>query len=39
MTPNPAFKRSPNGRTPGPGLSHTVHFRSPGADVLPSVPA
>jgi hypothetical protein len=36
---NPAFKRSPNGRPPGPGWRYTVHFRQPGPGVLPLVPA
>ena len=34
--PNPSLKRSDNGRPPGPGRWHTVHFHRPGPGVLPS---
>ena len=37
--PNPSLKRSANGRPPGPGRWHTVHFHRPGPGVLPSSPA
>ena len=37
--PNPSFKRSANGRPPGPGRRYPVHFRQPGPGVLPSSPA
>ena len=33
--PNPSFKRSANGRPPAPGRRYAVHFRHPGAGVLP----
>jgi hypothetical protein len=39
MKPNPAFKRSPNGRPPGPVWRYAVHFRQSGPGVLPSGPA
>ena len=39
MTPNPSLKRSANGRPPGPGRWHTVHFHRPGPGALPSSPA
>ena len=39
VMPNPSLKRSANGRPPGPGRWHTVHFHRPGPDVLPSSPA
>ncbi len=39
VLPNPSLKRSANGRPPGPGLWHTVHFHSPGPGVLPLSPA
>ena len=37
--PNPSFKRSANGRPPGPVWRYAVHFRQPGPGVLPSSPA
>jgi hypothetical protein len=37
--PNPAFKRSANGRPPRPGVRYAVQFRTPGLGVLPSSPA
>ena len=37
--PNPSFKRSANGRPPAPGRRYAVHFRHPGAGVLPLSPA
>ena len=37
--PNPSLKRSANGRPPAPGRRYAVHFRRPGAGVLPSFPA
>ena len=33
-----SVKRSSNGRPPGPGLRHGVHFLSPSPGVLPSAP-
>ena len=35
LMPNPSFKRSANGRPPAPGWRYAVHFRHPGAGVLP----
>jgi len=32
---NPSLKRSANGRPPGPGLLHAMHFHKPGPVVLP----
>ena len=37
--PNPSFKRSANGRPPGPGWWYAVHFHQPGPGVLPLSPA
>ncbi len=37
--PNPSFKRSTNGRPPGPVWRYAVHFRQSGPGVLPSAPA
>ena len=37
--PNLSFKRSANGRPPAPGRRYAVHFRHPGAGVLPLSPA
>ena len=39
VRPNPSFKRSANGRPPAPGRRYAVHFRHPGAGVLPLSPA
>ena len=39
LMPNPSFKRSANGRPPAPGRRYAVHFRHPGASVLPLSPA
>ena len=39
LRPNPSLKRSANGRPPAPGRWYAVHFRRPGAGVLPSSPA
>jgi uncharacterized membrane protein YkvA (DUF1232 family) len=39
VMPNPSLKRSANGRPPGPGRRHTVHFHRPGPGVLPLSPA
>ena len=39
VRPNPSFKRSANGRPPAPGRRYAVHFRRPGAGVLPLSPA
>ena len=36
---NPSLKRSANGMPPAPGRRYAVHFRHPGAGVLPSSPA
>ena len=36
--PNPSFEARPNGKPPGPGQWHTVHFYWPGPGVSPSVP-
>ena len=36
---NPALKRRPNGRPPGPVWRYAVHFLSPGPGVLPLPPA
>ena len=36
---NPSLKRSANGMPPAPGQRYAVHFRHPGAGVLPSSPA
>ena len=37
--PNPALKRSTNGKPPGPVWRYTVHCRQPGPGVLPLAPA
>ena len=37
--PNPSFKRSANGRPPGPAGRYAVHFLPAGPGVLPSSPA
>ena len=37
--PNPSFNRTRYGRAPWPGRRYAVHFRRPGAGVLPSAPA
>ena len=37
--PNPSFKRSANGRPPGPVWRYAVHFRQSGPGVLPLAPA
>ena len=39
VRPNTSFKRSANGRPPGPGRWYAVHFHRPGPGVLPSSPA
>ena len=39
LMPNPSLKRSANGRPPAPGRRYAVHFRHPGAGVLPLSPA
>jgi hypothetical protein len=39
VRPNTSFKRSANGRPPGPGLGYAVHCPSPGPGVLPLSPA
>ena len=39
VLPNPSFKPSPNGGTPGPGCRYAVHFLHPGPGVPPSMPA
>ena len=39
VMPNPSLKRSTNGRPPAAGRRYAVHFRRPGAGVLPLPPA
>jgi hypothetical protein len=39
VRPNTSFKRSANGRPPGPVWRYAVHFRQPGPGVLPLSPA
>jgi hypothetical protein len=38
MPLNPSLNRSTNGMPPAPGRRYTVHFRQPGAGVMPLVP-
>ncbi len=39
LRPNPSFKRSTNGKPPGPAWWYAVHFHQSGPGGFPSAPA